>query len=397
MIKNKNIKYKIMSTLQENLDRIKTAKSAIKSAIIEKGVDVADEDKIDTYAEKILQIKSGGGTTEIPEFDPDGPLTFYRIDDIGDSYVSFTINNSSYNMQYSTDKETWNTYKSNQKIKLNKDEYVQFKGTIKTSLNAEVNHNIFNTQGGLYNLYGKMTSIDNYADLNKYYMYIGLFTGTNIYDASNLDIYVNNIKSYDSVYKELFKDCIQLVKGPNLKPDYISKSSNTFLSMYENCRNLKELPLFTMRDGCANSFKQTFKNCIMLTDASSFKNNYITNYCYQSMFQGCTSLTTAPDLPATTAANSCYKSMFQNCTSLISQVDRGKINFTSAYQYALNYMFKNCPKLNKVAVCLTSSSNISEFISGSSTGTFYYSKKANKGNLTSIIPSGWTAVQSSSW
>lgn len=33
----------------------------------------------------------------------------------------------------------------------------------------------------------------------------------------------------------------------------------------------------------------------------------------------------------------------------------------------------------------------------SSTGTFYYSKNATKENLSSIIPSGWTAVQSTSW
>ena len=80
-----------MSTIQENLDRIKNAKSAIKGAIIQKGIDVTDTEKIETYADKILQIKSGGGggTTEIPEFDPNGPLTIYCFDDWGDAYVKF--------------------------------------------------------------------------------------------------------------------------------------------------------------------------------------------------------------------------------------------------------------------------------------------------------------------
>ena len=77
-----------MSTIQENLDRIKNAKSAIKNAIIQKGIDVTDTEKIETYADKILQIKSGGGT-EIPEFDPNGPLTIYCFDDWEDAYVKF--------------------------------------------------------------------------------------------------------------------------------------------------------------------------------------------------------------------------------------------------------------------------------------------------------------------
>ena len=82
-----------MSTLQENLDRIKNAKSAIKDAIIQKGIDVTDTEKIETYADKILQIKSGGGGgAEIPEFDPEGPLTIYCFDDWGDSYVKFSNN-----------------------------------------------------------------------------------------------------------------------------------------------------------------------------------------------------------------------------------------------------------------------------------------------------------------
>ena len=80
-----------MSTIKENLDRIKNAKSAIKNAIIQKGIDVTDTEKIETYADKILQIKSGGGA-EISEFDPNGPLTIYCFDDWGDAYVKFSNN-----------------------------------------------------------------------------------------------------------------------------------------------------------------------------------------------------------------------------------------------------------------------------------------------------------------
>ena len=32
-----------------------------------------------------------------------------------------------------------------------------------------------------------------------------------------------------------------------------------------------------------------------------------------------------------------------------------------------------------------------------STGTFYYSKNQTKENIQSIVPSGWTLVQSTEW
>ena len=38
------------------------------------------------------------------------------------------------------------------------------------------------------------------------------------------------------------------------------------------------------------------------------------------------------------------------------------------------------------------------FLSGvKSTGTFYYSKNQTKENIQSIVPSGWTLVQSTEW
>ena len=111
-----------MSTIQENLDRITNAKSAIKNAIIQKGIEVTDTEKIETYADKILQIKSGGGV-EIPEFDHNGPLTIYCFDDWGDAYVKFNNKYQESTIQYSTDGSTWETY-TDETIKLTKGHYV---------------------------------------------------------------------------------------------------------------------------------------------------------------------------------------------------------------------------------------------------------------------------------
>lgn len=48
-----------MATIAENLQRIETAKSDIRTAIINKGVDVPSGDTIDTYAAKIGSISTG--------------------------------------------------------------------------------------------------------------------------------------------------------------------------------------------------------------------------------------------------------------------------------------------------------------------------------------------------
>ena len=43
-------------------------------------------------------------------------------------------------------------------------------------------------------------------------------------------------------------------------------------------------------------------------------------------------------------------------------------------------------------------SNWQYFLSGvKSKGTFYYSKNQTKENIKSIVPSGWTLVQSTEW
>lgn len=53
-----------MATITENINRIKQAKADIKEAIIAKGVEVADDVKIDGYAEKIGEIQQGGGDSQ---------------------------------------------------------------------------------------------------------------------------------------------------------------------------------------------------------------------------------------------------------------------------------------------------------------------------------------------
>ena len=413
-----------MSTLQENLDRIKNAKSAIKDAIIQKGIDVTDTEKIETYADKILQIKSGGGgTTEIPEFDPDGPVTFYRLDDIGDSYVSLGPNELP-NIEYSTDKTTWKTYTSKQKIKLGKGEYVQFKcnSTAPTS-----NGNKFYTDGGLYNLYGKDTSIKS---LNKDKTFKRVFSYLNIVDASNFTLDCDYSGSIFNKYESCFSYCILLTELPKLSKNNYS----SFMYMFQCCTSLKRIPnnylqnsskLYNkcyshMFDGCtslttlpSNLIQATtmddyccdymFSGCTGLTTLPSnlLPATTLASNCYVSMFQKCSSLTTVPNLLATTLERGCYYYMFQGCTSLVETPEGWVLKAQKTYASSCGGMFFGCSKLQKMAVSYSgtiTSSHWEYFLRNvSNTGTFYYSKNQTKENIQSIVPSGWTLVQSTAW
>ena len=363
-----------MSTLQENLDRIKNAKSAIKDAIIQKGIDVTDTEKIETYADKILQIKSGGGTTEIPEFDPDGPLTFYRLDDIGDSYVSLGPN-ALPNIEYSTDKTTWKTYTSKQKIKLGKGEYVQFKYK---NGNATTDKNKFYIDGGLYNLYGLFKTLGN---INKTTYYQYMFSNLPIIDASNLTLGDTNNKAGStgncaymfqncilltglpkittklttpSCYMFMFCGCTSLKSIPNnYLPTPNQVQDNMYESMFSGCTGLTTLPsnLITFnayRNQGQYLCKDMFKGCTGLTTLPSglLPATKLANDCYMSMFSGCTGLTTLPSglLPATTLANECYMSMFSGCTGLTT-LPSDLLPATTLASYCYNAMFDGCTGL----------------------------------------------------
>ena len=119
------------------------------------------------------------------------------------------------------------------------------------------------------------------------------------------------------------------------------------------------------------------------------------------MFDTCTSLTTIPNLPATTLTKSCYYYMFSGCTSLVKTPEGWYLPAQTTDESSCRGMFYSCSKLQKMAVSYSgtiTSSHWQYFLSGvSSTGTFYYSKNQTKENIKSIVPSGWTLVQSTAW
>ena len=416
-----------MSTLQENLDRIKNAKSAIKNAIIQKGIEVTDTEKIETYADKILQIKSGGGTTEIPEFDPDGPLTIYCFDDWGDAYVKFDNGYQESIIQYSTDGSTWKTY-TDETIKLTKGQYVQFKGVI-TKYALNTHFSTFILKNGLFNLYGNLTSLDNYiSTFDGGYKYIHMFENTNVYDCSMLNTGIKS-QTGNSVFSFMFNGCKYLIKAPQLLATTLGRycydhmfSGCTSLTtipsnllpattlalycyqyMFNGCTSLTTIPNLPATTLIGSCYSNMFYGCKGLTTLPSnlLPATTLAEYCYSNMFYGCKGLTTIPNLPATTLAEYCYDNMFNNCTGLVETPDGWYLPAQTTASSSCYAMFGGCSKLQKMAVSYSgtiTSYHWEDFLRRvSKTGTFYYSKNQTKEKIQSIVPSGWTLVQSSAW
>ena len=387
-----------MSTIKENLDRIKNAKSAIKNAIIQKGIEVTDTERIETYADKILQIKTGGGA-EIPEFDPNGPLTIYCFDDWGDSYVKFDNGYQESTIQYSTDGSTWKTY-TDETIKLTKGKYVQFKGVI-TQYALDTHFSTFILKSGLFNLYGNLTSLDNYiSTFDGGYKYNHMFENTNVYDCSMLNTGIKS-QTGNSVFSFMFNDCKYLIKAPQLLATTLGRSC--YDHMFSGCTGLTtvpNLPATTLRAYC---YQYMFNGCTSLTTLPSnlLPATTLAEYCYSDMFKGCTSLTTLPNLPATKLPRYCYYDMFQYCSSLVETPGDWILPAKTLDSGSVAYMFYGCSKLQKMAVSYSGTITASHWQYWmnyvSSKGTFYYSKNQTKENIKSIVPSGWTLVKSSSW
>ena len=133
-----------------------------------------------------------------------------------------------------------------------------------------------------YNLSGYIEALGKGAKKN-------LFRGTPVIDASNL-IMESELKN--NAYVGLFRDCIKLIKGPEV------------------------LPALTAKESC---YAYMFINCTSLTKAPDLLATKLSMSCYSNMFNNCTSLTKAPDLLVEEVSEdlkNAYSRMFAGCTSL---------------------------------------------------------------------------------
>ena len=323
------------------------------------------------------------GWTEVKPVE--GPDYFY-IESLGDANTisvknkgNGTLYSVTPTLEYSTDKNTWNTitfdwtsgtHTTELPVKLNTGEKMYFRNDTR-KFSSDYDKYITFSSTVSSNVGGDIRTLSNYLDVDnettvQEYMFRDLFSSNkNIVDASNLRLPYTTLAK--ACYVAMFNGCSSLTTAPALPATTLA--TQCYGSMFRYCTSLTtapELPVTTLANNCYNNM---FENCTALTTAPALPATTIIESCYDGMFSGCTSLTSAPELPATTLANNCYKLMFWGCTSL-----------NSVTVYADDNSAYNCIDrwLGRVA----------------SSGTFRNLGSATyPTNSTSGIPTGWTEVK----
>ena len=168
--------------------------------------------------------------------------------------------NKSWNgtVEYSTDKNTWNTWEGSEISSANKKLYLRGKN----------NTTFYTSKGVRFVLSAKAGCYGNINTL--------------------LDYENPPTTLASSCYREMFYSCTLLTTAP-------------------------ELPATKLANYC---YREMFYNCTSLTTPPQLPATTMATSCYQLMFYNCTSLTSAPELPATTLADYCYNNMFKGCTKI---------------------------------------------------------------------------------
>ena len=287
-----------------------------------------------------------------------GPDYFY-IESLGDGNTISVKNKGDGStsgvtptLEYSTDKNTWNTitfdwtsgnHTTELPITLNTGGKMYFRNDTRKFSNSSSKYISFSSSVSS-NVGGDIRTLSNYLDVDsetkpQSYMFAILFyNNKKIVDASNLRLSYTTLASY--CYYGMFGGCTSLTTVPELPATTLA--SYCYSNMFESCTGLTSapaLPATTLANEC---YKSMFIRCSSLTTAPALPATTLADYCYQYMFNGCTSLTTAPELPATTLASNCYYNMFNGCTTLTTAPALPATTLASNCYYN---MFNGCTTL----------------------------------------------------
>ena len=352
--------------ISENLQRILTDKQNIANAINAKGVSCTVSESLDTYADKIAQIQSGGGSG-LPEIHDADPFTFVQVrPDYTGSIALVNDSTTAPNaktFEYNKNDIGWQTYNVGDEITMKYADKVQFRSNDTLPICGANQYRKFITNG-FFKCGGDLRSLYPGDIINYNFCFGRLFENTNILNVPKLPY--TQLKNY--CYSYMFSGC------------------NLLISLPENL-----LPATTLAEYC---YSRMFYNCSSLTNAPKLPATTLAEYCYNSMFNGCSSLTTLPEnlLPATTLAGSCYSNMFYGCTSLTNAPKLPATKLTPSCYY---YMFGNCSSLTNApklpATKLTSNCYYSMFSSCSKLKEVYCNARYNAdgSEITTSIGSYW--------
>lgn len=340
-------------SIENKLTYLEGTKTAIKDAIVAKGVAIDDNATFRSYATAISTIETGGGTeinnqTKTVEINQNGQTTvsydngYTGLESVvintnvptgsGDCNVGLCFDSLGY-----TSLPSILTNSQQKSIELKQ----QFDG---------------NTNE---------LSIENYP-LLKEIIFLPMF-GRENYSIKSIKgssfIFFPPLKAKIHYWQYLFQDCKALQSIDLTNIEINNTSSIFFTSAFQDCSFLKEiigLNSLNVENLTFNSFESAFKNCILIDkiDMSNFQYANITPNAtgFNYMFNNCENLTSVklPHLVNESAKNLDY--MFQYCKKL-NEIDMTGWNTSNVK--SLRSTFESCLALDTIDLTGWNTSNLS--------------------------------------
>ena len=217
----------------------------------------------------IVKIKIGDSVIWQKTMEPVvGPDYFY-IESLGDGNTISVINkgdgstdNVTPTLEYSTDKNTWNTITFNWTsgnhttelpVKLNTGEKMYFRNDTRLFSNSYDKYITFSSSVSS-NVGGDIRTLSNYLDVNsetkpQSYMFRNLFFNNKfIVDASNLRLSYTTLESY--CYHNMFYDCTSLTTAPTLPATTLA--DDCYNQMFYGCTKLNSITVYAQDISASN-------------------------------------------------------------------------------------------------------------------------------------------------
>lgn len=263
-------------------------------------------------------------------------------------------------LEYSTDKETWNTWDLTQTLTLPANGKVYLRGNNQKFSVSSGNYHNFSSTGNVYaggnviSLFDKNAPQTINSNLTMFgWMFSGMTTlvgvDTNLFAGIDCGS-TGNWRDTTNMFYRTFSGCSSLVTPPDLSGFHYAKGS-TFRETFNQCTSLTTAAPMNVTDidtSATNHFRSMYWQCTSLADATPMRISFSTaaQYTLYQTFMGDTNLVVPPDLTSvTTLGNQSLYRAFYGCTSLTSlrvgftqwgSETSTDPNYRSTYQWTYN-------------------------------------------------------------
>jgi uncharacterized repeat protein (TIGR02543 family) len=265
-------------------------------------------------------------------------FSFYGADGTTPTSATLTpkyTNDTSNNLQYSTDGTTWTNIASGTPIPSSANKILVRGSGRNTLFTSAVIGNAWTTTAAKMKVSGNINTLLDYNNppttLGSY-AFAYMFYNSPLIETPRLPA----TTLAQNCYAGLFRNCSSLTDAPILPSTNLAPYC--YEAMFASCTSLvnaPELPAANLATGC---YETMFAFCTSLADAPELPATDLADKCYSEMFYSCSLLTTAPYLPGATLAENCYYRMFYNCSNL-NHISVNFTDWTSATDATTNWVY----------------------------------------------------------